>query len=95
MVKETVPADRLCVIRLEDGLDWSSICPFLGVPVPKDEYPDRNEPEKFQALLHEKLQPYINAAMMKCGAVVVPVVGVVGWLAMKYTPLALRSFTAV
>lgn len=84
MVKDVVPADRLCVIRLEDGLDWNSICPFLEVPVPNVDYPDRNEPEKFEALVHEKLDPHIKLAMLRLGAIVVPALGVVGWMAVKY-----------
>jgi len=84
MVKDVVPADRLCVIRLEDGLDWNSICPFLEVPVPDVDYPDRNEPEKFEALVHEKLDPHIKLAMLRLGAIVVPALGVVGWMAVKY-----------
>ncbi|KAJ5379551.1 hypothetical protein N7509_012670 [Penicillium cosmopolitanum] len=94
MVKETVPADQLCVIRLEDGLDWSKICPFLGVPVPKEEYPDRNEPEKFQAMVQEKLQPHVTAAFLKLGAFVVPVLGVVGWMGMKYGPFVFKAISS-
>ena len=87
MVKDVVPADRLCVIRLEDGLDWNSICPFLEVPLPDVEYPDRNEPAKFEALVHEKLNPHIYAAMLRLGAIVVPALGVFGWMAVKYGSL--------
>ncbi|KAJ5112168.1 hypothetical protein N7532_000213 [Penicillium argentinense] len=84
MVKETVPTDQICIIRLEDGLDWTKICPFLGVDVPKVEYPDRNEPEKFQAMVQEFLQPKLIAAAMRMSAVVVPVLGVLGWAGMRY-----------
>ena len=38
-VKSTIPADRLCLIQLEDGIDWDTICPFLEVPVPKSAPP--------------------------------------------------------
>ncbi|KAJ5218204.1 uncharacterized protein N7498_000303 [Penicillium cinerascens] len=48
-VKAIVPADRLCHIQLSDGLNWEKICPFLDLPIPTEEYPDRNEPEKFKA----------------------------------------------
>lgn len=95
MVKETVPKDRIIVIKLEDGLDWSKICPFLEVDVPKVEYPDRNEPEKFQALVQGALQPYINAALLRMSVVAVPTIGVAGWMAMKYGPSALRAVSAV
>lgn len=80
-VKETIPADRLCLIQLEDGLDWESICPFLGLPVPDQAYPDRNEPEKFQKMVQDFIQPRIVAAAMKLGAVFIPVAGVLGWAA--------------
>ncbi|KAI9924688.1 hypothetical protein MW887_006540 [Aspergillus wentii] len=83
-VKTTLPADRLCLIRLEDGIDWETICPFLGVPVPQVAYPGRNEPEKFQAMVQEALQPKVTAAMMRMGAVVVPVLGILGWASKSY-----------
>lgn len=94
MVKETVPANQMCVIQLEDGLDWSKICPFLGVPVPNEEYPDRNEPEKFQAMVQQELQPHITAAILKMGAFVVPVLGVVGWMGMKYGPVVFKAVSS-
>jgi hypothetical protein len=76
----------LCLIQLEDGLDWESICPFLGLPVPDQAYPDRNEPEKFKKLVEGFSQPKVVAATMRLGALVVPVVGVLGWAAVKYGP---------
>jgi hypothetical protein len=90
MAKETIPSDRLCLIQLEDGLDWESICPFLGLPVPEEPYPDRNEPEKFQAMVQNIIQPKIMASIMRLSAVAVPVVGILGWAAVRYA----RSFVA-
>lgn len=87
MVKKTIPAERMCVIKLEDGLDWDKICPFLGVPVPDAEYPARNEPEKFQALVQEFLKPKVISAAIKLASVTVPAVGVFAWAVMKYAPL--------
>ncbi|KAJ5754014.1 uncharacterized protein N7511_008167 [Penicillium nucicola] len=86
LAKATIPADRLCLIQLEDGLDWESICPFLGLPIPEEPYPDRNEPEKFQALVQDFLQPKIIASIMRLSAVAIPIVGVLGWAAVRYAP---------
>ncbi|KAJ5182786.1 hypothetical protein N7492_000402 [Penicillium capsulatum] len=85
-VKATIPTDRLCLIQLEDGLDWNSICPFLGLPIPDEDYPGRNEPEKFKKLLETCLQPAITAATMRLAAVAVPISGVLGWMCVKYGP---------
>lgn len=93
MVKKTIPADRLCIIRLEDGLDWEQICPFLGVPIPKEEYPRGNEPEKFKALMMGWISPRMKSAMLRLGAVVVPTVGVLAWAGMKYGPSMFAAIT--
>ncbi|KAJ5780140.1 hypothetical protein N7457_005300 [Penicillium paradoxum] len=92
-VKEIIPADRLCLIQLEDGLDWEKICPFLGVPVPEQPYPGRNEPEKFKVMVEGFIQPKINAAIMRFSAVAISTVGVLGWAAVKYGPSALAALT--
>ncbi|KAJ5306005.1 hypothetical protein PENANT_c047G00889 [Penicillium antarcticum] len=84
LAKATIPADRLCLIQLEDGLDWEKICPFLDLPIPDVAYPNRNEPEKFQVMVEEFLQPKIIASVMRLSAVAIPVVGVLGWAAVKY-----------
>jgi len=84
MAKATIPADRLRVIRLEDGLGWDDICPFLGVPVPDVDYPGRNEPEKFQGLVEAFIKPLITAAVLRLSVVAVPTVAVVGWMIAKY-----------
>ncbi|KAJ5456574.1 hypothetical protein N7530_011848 [Penicillium desertorum] len=94
-VKEIIPADRLCYIRLEDGLDWENICPFLGVPIPEEAYPGRNEPEKFQKLVHEFLQPKMMVAVMRLSAVAVPAIGILGWAAVKYGPPALAELRSL
>lgn len=88
-VKAIIPADRLCLIQLKDGLDWEKICPFLGIPSPKEEYPDRNEPEKFQAMVQNFLQPKLTAAVVRLSLVAVPTFGVVAWGAWKYCPSVL------
>lgn len=95
MAKATIPADRLCLINLEDGLDWDTICTFLGVPVPKEDYPDRHQPEKFEFLLNEFLQPRIKTAIFRCGAMAVALLGATGWVAAKYGPSLLPRFMGI
>ncbi|KAJ5334780.1 hypothetical protein N7452_007183 [Penicillium brevicompactum] len=87
--KQIIPADRLCLIQLEDGLGWENICPFLGLPIPNEAYPGRNEPEKFKKLVEGFLQPKVTAAFMRLGAVAIPTVGVLCWAAMTYGPSAI------
>ena len=41
----TVPADRLLVYNLGDG--WEPLCAHLGVPVPEEDYPNRNNKKEF------------------------------------------------
>ena len=84
MAKKTIPEDRLLHLRLEDGLGWEQICPFLGVPIPQEPYPGRNEPEKFQGLVKNYLGPKIQTAAIRLGAIVVPVIGVGIWAGMKF-----------
>ena len=43
----TVPQDRLLVHNLGDG--WESLCTFLNVPVPEEDYPSRNTTAEVQA----------------------------------------------
>lgn len=45
-VKATVSKDRLLIHELGDG--WESLCAFLGVPVPQQDYPNRNAADGFQ-----------------------------------------------
>jgi hypothetical protein len=45
----TVPADRLLVHELGDG--WEPLCRHLGVPVPDQPYPSRNNATAFQQMM--------------------------------------------
>ncbi|KAI0020808.1 P-loop containing nucleoside triphosphate hydrolase protein [Xylariomycetidae sp. FL0641] len=56
-VRALVPPDRLLVVRLEDGLGWEQICPFLGVDVPAVPYPRKNDTRQFQANLTSIFAP--------------------------------------
>ena len=85
--KATIPADRLCLINIEtDNLDWEAICPFLGVPVPKEPYPGRNDPEKFKLMVQGFLTPRIKVAVMRLGATALVTLGGLTWASMKYGP---------
>lgn len=92
-VKETIPADRLCLIRLEDGLGWEQICPFLDKPIPKEPYPEPNDPKMFEAIVEELVNPCMKRATLRLGAIVVTVLGVVGWSSMKYWPSLVEFLT--
>jgi hypothetical protein len=53
-VKATVPPERLLVHNLGDG--WEPLCAHLGVPVPAQPYPSRNNASDFQnAVLKDAL----------------------------------------
>ncbi|KAJ5777066.1 hypothetical protein N7520_000312 [Penicillium odoratum] len=92
--KATIPADRLCLINIDKhNLDWDAICPFLGLPVPKEEYPDRNEPEKFQAMVKGFLEPIVKTAAIRFGVTALTTLGVLGWASMKYGPSILVALT--
>lgn len=48
LVRKIVPPDQLLEIKLEDGLAWDEICPFLGDEVPDVPYPRANDPQEFK-----------------------------------------------
>jgi hypothetical protein len=48
-VQQIVPADKLLVVSLEEGLGWEQICPWLGVEIPVTPYPRGNDAFQFQA----------------------------------------------
>lgn len=79
-VKKTLPKDRLLAVKLEDGLGWEQICPFLGLPIPDMQYPRGNEPGEFQAIVEGWMRPWIHVAAGNLAAVMVPVLVVVGYL---------------
>lgn len=45
-VKRTVPAERLLVFEAKHG--WKPLCEFLGVPVPDEPFPRRNDTAEFR-----------------------------------------------
>ena len=48
-VRQYVPADQLLEYRIADG--WEPLCDFLGVPVPEQPIPHRNQRDQFIAQL--------------------------------------------
>ncbi|OOF95309.1 hypothetical protein ASPCADRAFT_507202, partial [Aspergillus carbonarius ITEM 5010] len=83
-VKETLPKDRLLVVKLEDGLGWDQICPFLGVAIPEQKYPRGNEPDTFHKIIENYVAPRVKAAMVNLGTTVAAVAGIGGYIAWKY-----------
>lgn len=51
LVQQLVPKDRLLVVRLENGLGWEEICPFLGHKMPSIPYPRGNNPQDFVKMM--------------------------------------------
>jgi hypothetical protein len=76
-VKKLVPADKLLVVKLEDGLGWEQLCPFLGVDVPTIPYPRINDTKQFQATAKANFQNGRRRFMQVIGvtAIVVTAVG--------------------
>ncbi|KAH3223903.1 hypothetical protein KXV81_000845 [Aspergillus fumigatus] len=71
-VKNTVPKDRLLVIKLEDGLGWDQICPFLGVPIPEEKYPRGNDAGNFKGLVENYFRERTRAAMVRGPILIIP-----------------------
>lgn len=91
LAKDTIPADRLHLITLENGVDWEDICPFLGLPIPDEKYPIPNDPENFKKIVDGFMKPRMRAAIINLSAIVVPTLGVISWASYKYGPSLLDS----
>ncbi|KAK7418457.1 hypothetical protein QQX98_003949 [Neonectria punicea] len=76
---ELVPAEKLLVVRLEDGLSWDSICPFLDKPVPDVPYPRENDPKQYMKTTYGYINRAFASSAMTALLVLVPVVGVAIW----------------
>ncbi|KAG5932547.1 hypothetical protein E4U53_001274 [Claviceps sorghi] len=88
MAKRILPADRLCYFRLEDGLGWEQICPFLELPIPDQPFPAANVPEVFKEGLSSYLTPGVQRAVLKLGVVAAPLLGSLAYLGFKYSRLS-------
>ncbi|KAK8016162.1 hypothetical protein PG993_014351 [Apiospora rasikravindrae] len=91
--KTAAPSGKLHVIKLEEGLDWESICPFLGCEVPSESYPRGNDRVEFKQIMGAYMAPGINKAIMGVSAVVVPLIGLGAWALVKYGPLLIKKIT--
>ncbi|KAI0025902.1 P-loop containing nucleoside triphosphate hydrolase protein [Xylariomycetidae sp. FL0641] len=89
-VKRATPPERLLTVRLEDGLGWEQICPFLGVPVPAEPYPRGNDPEEFAQIVQDHARPGVQKAIAGLTAIAVPVLGTSVWALMRYGPSMVR-----
>lgn len=74
------------VIKLEEGLGWEEICPFLGKPIPKEVYPRGNEAKDFEQRAKGMISDLMKQAALRFAAMVVPAIGVGTWATMRYGP---------
>ncbi|EGX92937.1 hypothetical protein CCM_04309 [Cordyceps militaris CM01] len=71
---------ELLDVKLEDGFGWEEICPFLGVPIPKERYPRGNAPAEFDKLLGGFIGGRLAATAYKVvGSVVVSAIAIGAW----------------
>lgn len=84
MVKATVPAERILILKLEDGIDWQPVCEFLGKKAPDEPYPRGNTVAEFRVLLNSVLDQMMAEAkvrMLGVGVMVsVPLILAGGWM---------------
>jgi len=74
-----VPPGELLVVKLEDGLGWEQICPFLGHAIPEEPYPRGNDPNEFGKLVEGFMMKNWLKAFAAYSAVLVPILGVGIW----------------
>lgn len=91
--KATAPSGKIHVIKLEEGLDWDSICPFLGREIPSEPYPRGNDSGEFKQIMGAFMGPGVNKAIMGVSAVVVPLIGLGAWALVKYGSLSMKKTT--
>ncbi|KAL1921659.1 uncharacterized protein VTP21DRAFT_10301 [Calcarisporiella thermophila] len=51
-VKRHVPQERLLIFNVKQG--WQPLCDFLGVEVPAEPFPNRNDRKEFTALIRKR-----------------------------------------
>ena len=82
-VKRVIPAERMLIVKIEDGLGWEQICLFLGKDIPKGvEYPRGVEHEELKEQVHgtdgescdDQIRPDIDGSGCVGGCGVVEVV---------------------
>lgn len=66
-------------MRLEEGLGWEQVCPFLGLEIPDTPYPRGNDPDEFAKIAGGFLKPGIKKAFGILTASVLAVAGAGIW----------------
>lgn len=79
-IKKYVPPERLLHVRLEDGLGWEQVCPFLGVEIPNTPYPRGNDPDEFKKIAGSFLESGIKKAFGIVTVSVLAIAGAGAWL---------------
>ncbi|KAH8900726.1 hypothetical protein GQ53DRAFT_835650 [Thozetella sp. PMI_491] len=81
-----VPKEQLLEVKLEDGLGWEQLCPFLGKDIPDEPYPRTNAREEFQELYASVIGPHFRSAFAKLATtILVPSIAVGAWYYLRYT----------
>lgn len=78
-----MPPEQLLVVKLEDGLGWEQICPFLGEDIPDVPYPRANDPKEFKRTVQGIMGAHWRRTFATYAAVLAPVVGVGVWYLRK------------
>lgn len=84
IVRKVTPAERLLVVKLEDGLGWEQLCPFIGDKIPEVAYPRGNEPKKWAPDVDDMFTRHWKVAFARWAAVAVAVVIVGSWVWMRF-----------
>ncbi|KAF7560192.1 hypothetical protein G7046_g3953 [Stylonectria norvegica] len=84
--REMVPKDQLLEVKLEDGLGFAQICPFLGKDVPEEPYPRTNAREEFQELYSSVIGPHIKRAIARLitTSIFVPSIAIGAWYYIRH-----------
>lgn len=79
LVRRIVPPEQLLVVKLEDGLGWEQICPFIGEEIPDVPYPRANDPKEFKRTVQSVMWTHWRRTFAAYAAVLAPAVGVGVW----------------
>lgn len=74
-----MPPEKLLEVKLEDGLGWEQICPFLGVETPGEPYPRANDPKEFKKTVQGIMATHWRRTIAGYAAVLAPAVAVGVW----------------
>lgn len=69
------------MVRLEDGLGWDKLCPFIGKDIPDVPYPRVNDTAEFQRLATMDLFASWKKTGLKMASLIVPLIGASIWFA--------------